>query len=896
MRLVLDNFRCFKHVEINFPDNGTVLIFGNSGIGKTSIFKAINFALYGKENRHIIRHGEKKCKVQFEYSIPSQKRKLIITRTKNPSHLKLQNLVLDEARSENIVSSEDDEAQEHIYKVFGKDFMLTSYMAQKSTESFFYLPNNEKSSFLQKLSIKDFDVEALRKKTREIIRKRKDRLIAITSEIKVLRDQIHLFSCNQEEPILKLDLKGKSIDEFLSYEEKLREKNKNSIVKIKEELQIKYKQKSTLEETYKKIQQFKSSLIEKQSIINDLNERLEELSNIFFKSQTEIEDWDPEKYLLELNSNKDYLHNLLNIVQAQDEFIKLQTEYENLLEEEKENIIDKISVLSHNISELSKNQINEEEYNLYSVLLKNYDKAINIFDNYFDEEDYLIDTNINSEFNQLLFSLKDTYNTEKKQLTSLNEKLEKINTEFIDTENEKENLEKTIQCLSEKSISVKDTGNLKCPKCSIYFYVDKNNKVIELEEGYEEKKQQRKNIQKQIDDLTIKLSTLKINKQKFIKDIDTLKILVNDINNDILSLKDLRYPESKTIIEKVKDYSKVKLQIDALTKELNDNKKILLSIKEGNYTSKNLRMKYDKLENSSKKLKQINQNHVNNQNSLVERDEISIKKKISDIENDITKIKDICFKKETLEKSINKIQSEIDYISTQINNFNQDIKIEDVSNDILILEEKLSDKEKTKDTLQRRKEKIDHYIIQKEKWDIYIKLKDKIDKLENEEKLFLRGLSTAETMLKYINDSETLSLLNIIQNINSEIEEYVLSFFGEGVSIILEPYKEDKSGEKKNCIDVVILKDGEKVPLDSLSGGEFDRVALAFFLAFNKVAKSDLIMLDECLASLHSELVEDIVEMIKTKLSNKLVLFTLHQANVGIFDEVIDVEQYKCCN
>ena len=59
---------------------------------------------------------------------------------------------------------------------------------------------------------------------------------------------------------------------------------------------------------------------------------------------------------------------------------------------------------------------------------------------------------------------------------------------------------------------------------------------------------------------------------------------------------------------------------------------------------------------------------------------------------------------------------------------------------------------------------------------------------------------------------------------------------------------------------------------------------------------SDIIMLDEFLASFHSELVEDIVEMIKTKLSNKLVLFTLHQANVGMFDNVINIEEYRCCN
>ena len=97
-------------------------------------------------------------------------------------------------------------------------------------------------------------------------------------------------------------------------------------------------------------------------------------------------------------------------------------------------------------------------------------------------------------------------------------------------------------------------------------------------------------------------------------------------------------------------------------------------------------------------------------------------------------------------------------------------------------------------------------------------------------------------------------------------------------------------------IDIQIVKDGETVPLDGLSGGEYDRVSLAFFLAFNKVSKCNIILLDECLASLHPELVEEIVEMIKERMSNKLVMFTLHQANTGIFDDVIDICKYRCFN
>ena len=65
MRLILSNFRCFSSLDITLPDSGTCIIWGNSGIGKSSIFKAINFALYGKEQK-VVKNGEKKCKEQCE--------------------------------------------------------------------------------------------------------------------------------------------------------------------------------------------------------------------------------------------------------------------------------------------------------------------------------------------------------------------------------------------------------------------------------------------------------------------------------------------------------------------------------------------------------------------------------------------------------------------------------------------------------------------------------------------------------------------------------------------------------------------------------------------------------------------------------------------------------------
>jgi predicted ATP-binding protein involved in virulence len=43
-KLVIDNFRCFKHYEINFA-SGTTILFGKNGSGKSSLIHALHYAL-----------------------------------------------------------------------------------------------------------------------------------------------------------------------------------------------------------------------------------------------------------------------------------------------------------------------------------------------------------------------------------------------------------------------------------------------------------------------------------------------------------------------------------------------------------------------------------------------------------------------------------------------------------------------------------------------------------------------------------------------------------------------------------------------------------------------------------------------------------------------------------
>lgn len=78
MRLIINNFRCIKDLDLIFGD-GITSISGESGQGKSTIFEAINFALYDGRNYSPI--DDKDCKV----SVTVITDKIKITRQKRPN-------------------------------------------------------------------------------------------------------------------------------------------------------------------------------------------------------------------------------------------------------------------------------------------------------------------------------------------------------------------------------------------------------------------------------------------------------------------------------------------------------------------------------------------------------------------------------------------------------------------------------------------------------------------------------------------------------------------------------------------------------------------------------------------------------------------------------------------
>ena len=126
---------------------------------------------------------------------------------------------------------------------------------------------------------------------------------------------------------------------------------------------------------------------------------------------------------------------------------------------------------------------------------------------------------------------------------------------------------------------------------------------------------------------------------------------------------------------------------------------------------------------------------------------------------------------------------------------------------------------------------------------------------------------------------------------NSHASIYIEDFFpDEDISVSLVTNKELKSGKDKvGLFFEVNYKTMMKCDIDCLSGGQKDRINLAFTLAFSEMVNNRILLLDECISSLDAETSDTVIETLRDKYKGKLILCVAHQVNTGMFDQVVNV-------
>lgn len=297
MKIKLENFKCYVKSEFDLPDNGLVLLNGESGVGKTSLINAIVFCFYGNL-RKITNFLHPNAKTSVE--ITNDNLKINIYRQKKPDLLRVT------YKCENY---EGDEAQSIIDRIFGNEIIFHngSYVKQNSRCALLQGSSNERMDHISHFAF-ERDTSFTPLQIKEAIQK------SISSKEKESSIEQALFAkCNEE----YMDAMSKIVDTT-------EPPNSNALSTDLEDSKIIFnnlnKSISLLESEVKKIAQDRSDLNSLEILKKDMNERVEKAKSLLVDDVT-------EEVLLNIKTNEKIENDCYNSMQK---FLTLNEEYKIL--------------------------------------------------------------------------------------------------------------------------------------------------------------------------------------------------------------------------------------------------------------------------------------------------------------------------------------------------------------------------------------------------------------------------------------------------------------------------------------------------------------------------------------------------------------------------------------
>lgn len=328
MKLTLKNFRCHPSATFELPLNQLVLLSGSSGNGKTTIFEAFSYVLYGNIRKPIT-YGKTTCSVTLETS------EITITRSTRPN-----NLVVRFMGS----NYEKDEAQGVINNFFGmneKDFVASSYVVQRSDSSVISFTPMEQLRFIQDLVFSDgFHLE-VQNKVKECTTSLLKSQTQNEAEITLLESQL---SNSEIAPI------EKPCDETL-------EEVQDTFNSLRGNIQDKKREISILEQALDELKTKKEQSSTKRKTISQLETEIKGLKTITIDSDLDI-----EELMNDLSKVKDEYSRLV----AYEKYISKKEQLDK-------RIADYFSELKSRFKELESKSMSKKDKEAYEKLEKRYE-------------------------------------------------------------------------------------------------------------------------------------------------------------------------------------------------------------------------------------------------------------------------------------------------------------------------------------------------------------------------------------------------------------------------------------------------------------------------------------------------------------------------------------------
>lgn len=930
MKIKLINFRCYEDATIIIENNKLNLLDGVSGIGKSTIFNAIYWCLYGNlQHIHSLKNNRKSTTVILEIN------GVTIQRIKPPEVFKI--------TTPEIGTIQGSEAKSYIENMFGnKDiFIISSYLAQNTQSPFISWSNAEIINILRTLTFNNSQ-----QTPDYYLNKIKDRLKTITSLYQEQFGKYNEKKDTHSNNVIKYDEyiqkwkkrpPKKIVENIISNQNKILDK-----LKIIKEQEIKRNNLKTIQSkiilnkpTDINIEYLQNKLVEINKLIKEKKE-----CNYFISQINDIDyliSLSPDDKLKELehyeslevkyNENlyimKKYkINNLKEFISTQ-KYFKEYKEWKQYDEKYKIDLYNyNLYIEKENIEKQIKNlipfyKLNEEELELlkhFEDLSKQYNFSLNNYKYYMKKLDQEIDyvknySIIYEKYQKTINQIKDQEEKLKQWEIDTNKQIEEINykkklykikeKEYLEYLNKIKTYEDRMNYLKEyienktleKSFQDTDAKILECPNCKIALYYSNDSLYI-------------KPTDKDLNDKIKELSEIKLLYDECPKiekptPIENIKLIPKPT---IINLEYPKYPEkplhSLEYLENEKEQlSKIKtIKIPNLEENLisitrlSDCKDKWIRFNEIQVEKVNKPIKRDfnlksqtySLEDINKILDDLNNvTYIDDIKTIKER--INNLKRLSEITSKWDRLKQL--EKETLEDESKEIEIKINKYQKEIIEYNYNLKLyKDLEEQIASIKEEERDLQSLEKEYLDEENKLNKYKNLLVYYDILTNIDEEEKQLEieyNKLKDYESNITNLKQLHKIIEELQDKYFQRTIDNLNTTLNVVLSKLFDEEFYAIFKT--------ETNFSLQIYYKGNLYDSVKYLSGGEMNRFSIALIITFSRLSRSPFLLLDESMNALDTSLREKCIKCLKEFINNKTIINICHESEIGLYENVISL-------
>ncbi len=811
MKLILKNFRCHKNKTFNIPDSGLTLLSGVSGAGKSTIFNAIIYALYGSVKSPYY-HGQKSCSVTLTI------KDLQITRKSGPKSL---SVIYKE------VEYVDAAAQDVIRANIGcgqKEFMASSYVVQSLGNSVASMTPADQAKFIEILAFPDNSHSEWKVKFKNHVKSTKTDTDMARGKLEALRDYMEQAENEMPSKVEKPDIEkikqGERICDSIRNYEKILDKSRAKIQSLESEKKkrnILIDKKQKLETEIKQLTELSNEIT---GIITDdeltsIKERQEEISDINFNN----------KRLADLSS--------------------LKTRYKKEMKEFKDETKTGIDLIESSLPDANEITLIKNEWEK----CKDFENDPGIMERNHQRDECV------KKIASIAKLLRSTYKVEFAKTKTTVSILNGMEKKLAKLENEKELLSKKIE-----SIRISVTKSELCDK--IYECPSCNSGLILVKDKLElhttDFKSSDDDFQKELDQSLSKLSTIEDKYKQLLSWKDEYKISIDD-------LKRLGRKKEKSLYDP-KEFSK-------LCEKVTD------------------------LENKEKELERLKTiklpSHIKNLTLEIKKATADLPKNYKHIQVDPNEFVEILNLHKSSVSQFRKYSGQIKTKTIEMNKIkipNATLLFSDLEKEVADVREKLKILYQEKTMVEDVAEQMERYNKYRGCLKVFQKAKNKFLNFEETLKQMELSYEGALGLERAGKEAEILAMRQTLFSINNHAEKYLSLLFDDPISVKILDNKKSAKGVSKIQLNTVVEYKGEKYSsISQLSGGEAQRVNLAFLLSVNEIIDSNMILLDECLNNLDAEINMEVLSQLREICSEKLFLVVSHEAVKGVFDTIVEV-------